>query len=156
MGNRRVLTLICDLCHKEDTEVDVVTHNVRIDGKEVVVEACTKCWWKAVKGIQPLAEVGRKPTKSPLPAQRKRRVAKSDAFNGKHWTFAQHALDRMAKRRLQPISVIEAAEDPDTTWPGRDDPTLEVRVRNGVKVVVNPNELTIVTAGAREEELSSA
>lgn len=145
MATQQEIVLVCDLCGKDDRQVDIETHRLKVDGKEVEAEACISCWVKAIKGIAPLAKVGRKP-KVATPRQKKAVVV---PWPGSAWQFSDHALIRMGQRRLNPVDVLWVAENPETSYPGLKDENAEVRMGKGLKVVVNPFRLTILTASER-------
>lgn len=148
MARREIVVQVCDLCHKDQNQVDgIQTHTIKVDGKEVEAEACTSCWWKAIKGIEPFSKVGRKPKKAAL-RQKKAVVV---PWPGSAWEFSSHALVAMGKRNLNPVDVLWVAENPETAYPGDSEDT-EVRMGKGLKVVVSPTRLRIVTASDRSNE----
>ena len=60
------------------------------------------------------------------------------------WTFTLHAMDRRESRGVSPIEAKWCAQDPDFIWPGTT-PGTEVRTKQHVKVVVNPQQRRIIT-----------
>lgn len=69
------VTLVCDLCGRDDTTVEVGTHVVGVDGVAVEAEVCTRDWAKIAKQVDLVTAVGRK-VPGAVKAKRKRvRVA---------------------------------------------------------------------------------
>lgn len=60
MVQRRVVTLICDLCGGSDM---VETHRITVDGTSRDAEACMTCWTPIVGAFTRFANGGRKPVK---------------------------------------------------------------------------------------------
>lgn len=61
MATRTSITLICDLCDREDVEggTNVVTHALTVDGEAVEAEVCTKCWKPLEAKLARLRDAGR-------------------------------------------------------------------------------------------------
>lgn len=156
MASREVVVNVCDLCHKDDGEGDLVvqTHTLVVDGVAVEAEVCVTCWWMAVKYIQPLVEVGR-----PAKGRRKQGVVvqhlprKREAVEwpGSAWAFTSHALQRMGERRLKPMDVLAVADKPEIVRPGKQDDHVRVHEGRGLKVIVDTRDMVIVTAAGDED-----
>lgn len=150
MASRTVVTLECDLCHRDETETDgVETHRVTVDGNAVEAEACLECWARAIACLDWFARAGRAPEPKRL------RIVSRDPvpWPGEAWQFTSHALVRIGERFLNPVDVIRVADHPATTYPGVKEGLLVCVGKGGLKVVVNPSRRTIVTASSREEEV---
>jgi hypothetical protein len=144
MARREWITLVCDLCGKENDTVE--THTLDVDGTAREAEACLACWVKVTKLLEKMYRVGR-----PVSRPKKRALPKiAAAWPGSKWEFTFHALERLGQRRLQPQLVLEAIEKPEVVFPGRDE-GVEVRLGAGLKVAVNPEERVVLTASSRVE-----
>lgn len=144
MATREVVVYVCDRCGSEDM---VDTHTLYVDGNGVEFDLCPDCWQGVVAQFADLHKMGRKP-------EVKKVTKRGSTFRwpGEEWQFSSHALLRMGERHIRPEDVIEAADNPTTSRPGRE-PELEVRARHGVKAVVNPARRIVVTVAKRDEEV---
>lgn len=74
MVTRTEVIFTCDLC---GTDQDVKTHSTSLDGRMIEVELCDKDWAAITLVVEPLVEVGRRP--SPPPIHRRKRRARKTA-----------------------------------------------------------------------------
>lgn len=58
MARVEQITLSCDLCGKEGE--GVTTHQLGVDGHEVWLEVCSRCWKRPESVLAPLLTAGRK------------------------------------------------------------------------------------------------
>ena len=148
MASREVVVNECDLGGKtEDGSGEVVvTHTVSIDGYAVEAEADEKCWQRALRTMVALSKKGRPivPKRSSAP--------KAVPWPGSAWKFPSHALQRIGERNLNPMRVIAAAEEPESSHPGRK-PEITVCVRGNTKAVVNVERHVIISAARRSESV---
>lgn len=145
MATREIVTLECDLCGGDDM---VQTHTLVVDGSAVECEACLTCWQAIMNYLVPFSKAGRKPTPTKI---RKKDVV---PFPGLAWAFSSHALIRLGERHLDPTHAVKAAEDPELSHPGLQ-PFTEVRIRDEVKVVIDPRKRLVLTVSKRGEEVES-
>lgn len=148
MARRERVVLECDMCGRHEDQVPVDTHTVTVDGHGVEAEVCDECWAKKVVALLAgLSRVGRPASR------RKQRQPKIEAhpWPGSSWKFTSHALRRIGERHLDPMQVVEAAEDPTQTYPGKL-PESTVHRRGQVKAVVNADRRIIITAALRGED----
>jgi hypothetical protein len=148
MATQTFITLECDLAYKGcSKDVDVETHSMALDGTPVEFEACPHCWDGALSLFTEVVKAGREPSRIKKVSQAKNVFD----FPGKEWKFTAHALERMGQRHITPDKACRAADYPDLTRGGRDANT-QIRVRKGIKVLVDESRGLIVTV-AREEDV---
>lgn len=156
MASREVVINECDLgCGKTDQEVVITTHTIVVDGVGYEFEACDVDWDKKIlRAVATIAKAGR-------PVKQKRARKQQPAHSGEtvyvfpdngDWQFTAHALQRMGERKMDPVKVIEAVENPTNTTPGFDNTDAVVFWRRGIKVVANPTQARIVTVANRHED----
>lgn len=149
MATVEIKVLVCDLCGKEDDReaTEVCTHTLTVDNHATEFETCGPCWQGILGSVSRVDKVGRTP-------KRRKTKAKVHPFPGESWRFSSHALVRMGERHLSPADVVVAAEEPEQRRPGKE-ADLEVRIRDDIKVVVNPDRREILTASRRDERTPS-
>lgn len=146
MSRREVVSLVCDMCGKDAAEVvGVETRRVQIDGIAVEAEICDGDYQPILEAFAVFARAGRE-----LPRKTPTRGAK--AYPGTHWKFSDHALMRLAERHLDPLQIVKVCDSPEITRPGNAS-DLEIRERNGLKAVVAPERLVIITVARKDEEV---
>lgn len=143
MGRHATVVLICDICGVEGDGVE--TRQLAVLGKAFEAENCDKCWAKILAQLGGWAKTARE-VKPKRP-----RVPKAVAWPDTPWQFTHHAMQRMGERQLTPSEVLYTIEHPDVTRPGQQ-PEHEIRQRNGVKAVVIPDRLIVITAAHTEAD----
>jgi hypothetical protein len=138
MAQRRVVTLVCDLCGAEDI---VETHRITVDGTSRDAEACDTCWSNIMAAFAGFAATGREPEK--------KRYKKDELLEWPDtpWKFTNHAMLRMGERRVSPAAVLRVIKEQEIRRPGKHDGE-EIWQRGSVKIVVDPTR-QIVTTVAR-------
>ena len=148
MGNRQVVVDVCDRCGRAAPLAVVSTHRLALDGHTVEFEACERCWSDT---LGTLAWIGKAGRKVPRPYRKVAPIADAVPWPGTPWVFTSHALIRLGERKLSPLDVIGAAENPEHTYPG-EIPESEVRVRGRIKAVVSTERHIIITAANKDTE----
>jgi len=144
---REIPYLVCDVCGADelgDPAAGIATHRIAFDGVGIEGDVCKVCTDDLLVGFAKFAQHGRK-------VQTRTRVADAVAFPGTAWKFSSHALQRLGERRLDPLLVLAAADEPAVTRPGRN-LDLEVSTRGKVKAVVAPDRGIIVTVALTDED----
>lgn len=146
MAQRRVVTLLCDLCGGEDM---VETHRITVDGTSRDAEVCLSCWTPLIAAFAGFANGGREPEK--------KREKKSDLLQWPDtpWTFTKHALLRMGERGVTPAQVLRVIAEQEIRRPGKYEGE-EIWQRGDIKIVVNEERQTVRTVARQVTELAEA
>ena len=146
MAQRRVVTLICDLCGGEDM---VETHRISVDGTSRDAEACMSCWSKVMAAFAGFATSGREPEK--------KRYKKDELLQwpDSPWKFTNHAMLRMGQRHVSPAAVLRVLGEQEVRRPGKYDGE-EIWQRGDVKVVVVPDRMIVKTVARTVSDLAEA
>lgn len=150
MGQRKTVTLVCDMCHEEQTDsLDVQTRQVIVDGVGAEAEVCSPCWSTFLGTFASFSIAGRT-----LPA-RTPRLRSAKTIPGTTWRFTSHALIRCGERNLDPAEIVAAIDDPTIIRPGRAS-DQEIRERGYLKAVVVPDRGIVVTVARKGENDADA
>lgn len=149
--------LVCDRCQTERENADVAPHTIAIDGSAVGLDACRKCWDELRIGFTPLLGVSH-PVKMPRApkATRVRRASSPEPTDDHHgWTFTTHALIRLGERKIDALTAIGIAENPQLTRTSDEVPDAHVHERAGIGVVVVRERKLIITVFHRGDDADS-
>lgn len=144
---RQIPYLVCDVCGVDelaDPAAGISTHRIGFDGVTLEAEVCKRDTDDLLVAFARFASHARK-------VPNRTRIADAVAYPGTAWKFSSHALERLGSRKMDPLLVLAAADDPQVTRPGRAS-DLEVRQRGKVKAVVAPERGVIVTVAHVDEE----
>lgn len=145
MSTREVRYLVCDVCDRDERDLDVKvkTHRIAVDAVVLEGELCEDDLTKILVAFDGFSAHARR-------VPERTRVVGAKPFPGTEWRFSSHALKRLGERRIDPTEIIAVIDNPSVTRPGNAS-DLEIRERGRLKAVVAPERAIVVTVAKTDE-----